>query len=77
MDIKQRIELAKVNVKKAEQAKTVAETQKASAEQQRDEVAEKMKAEGVTPETIAAEIAKEEAANLAAVEKIESLIPQV
>lgn len=77
MDIKQRIELAKVNLKRAEQAKTVAETQKAAAVTQRDEVAEKMAAESVIPETIDQVIAQEEAANLEALEKIENLIPQV
>jgi len=77
MDIKQRIEIAKTGLKKAEQAKTVAETQKASAEAQRDEVVEKMAAESVTPETIDQVIAQEEAANLEALEKIETLIPQV
>ena len=77
MDIKQRIEMAKINLKKAEQARTVAETQKAEAEKQRDEVRAKMLEEGVTPDTIGAEIAKLETAIQETLTTVESLIPRV
>jgi hypothetical protein len=77
MDIKTRIETAKNNLKRAEQAKTVAETQKAAAEQQREEVVQKMAAEGVTPETIAAKIAELETAITETLTTVEGLIPQV
>ena len=77
MDIKTRIETAKNNLKRAEQSKTVAETQKAAAEQQREEVVQKMVAEGVTPETIGAEIAKLETAITDTLTTVEGLIPQV
>lgn len=77
MDIKTRIETAKANLKRAEQAKTVAETQKAAAEQQREEVVQKMAAEGVTPETIGAEIVKLEQTITETLATVEQLIPQV
>ncbi|WP_371380864.1 hypothetical protein [Sporomusa aerivorans] len=77
MDIKTRIETAKTNLKRAEQAKTVAETQKAAAEQQREEVVQKMAAEGVTPETIAAKIAELETDITDTLTTVEGLIPQV
>ncbi|WP_371366246.1 hypothetical protein SRRS_06910 [Sporomusa rhizae] len=77
MDIRTRIDSAKSNLKRAEQAKTVAETQKTEAEKQRDEVIQKMLAEGVTPETIAGEIAKLETAIEETLTKVESLIPKV
>ena len=77
MDIKTRIETAKNNLKRAEQAKTVAETQKAAAEQQREEVVQKMAAEGVTPETIADKIAELETAITETLTTVEGLIPQV
>ena len=77
MDIKTRIETAKANMKRAEQAKTEAETQKAAAEQQREEVVQKMAAEGVTPETIGAEIVKLEQTITETLATVEQLIPQV
>lgn len=77
MDIKIRIEAAKANLKRAEQAKTVAETQKAAAEQQREEVVQKMAAEGVTPETIGPKIAELEAAITETLTTVEGLIPRV
>lgn len=77
MDIKTRIEAAKNNLKRAEQARTVAETQKAAAEQQRDEVVQKMAAEGVTPETIGEKIAELETAITETLATVEGLIPQV
>ena len=77
MDIKNRIEVAKINLKKAENAKTVKETQKAAAEKQRDEVVNKMAQEGVTPETVGEEVAKLEAEIAENLTKIEGLIPKL
>ena len=77
MDIKLRIETAKANLKRAEQAKTVAETQQASAVQQREEVVQKMAAEGVTPETIDKTISDLETSITKTLTKVEGLIPQV
>lgn len=77
METKQRIELAKANLRKAEQAKTIAETQKAAAEKQRDEVAAEMAQEGVTPETVADEITKLQTQVDADLTKVEELIPKV
>ena len=77
MDIKTRIETAKSNLKRAEQAQTVAETQKTAAEQQREEVVQKMATEGVTPETIAAKIAELETAITETLTTVEGLIPKV
>lgn len=77
MDIKNRIEVAKINLKKAENAKTIKETQKAAAEKQRDEVIEKMAAEGVTPETVADEVARLEAEIQEGLTKVEGLIPKL
>jgi chromosome segregation ATPase len=77
MDVKTRIETAKANLRRAEQAKTVAETQKAEAEKQRAEIEAKMLEEGVTPDTIAAEISRLEAEIEQTLTTVESLIPQV
>lgn len=77
MDAKQRIEVAKINLKRAEQAKTVAETQKASAEQQQQEIEKQMLELGVTPDTIEAEIAQLSTAMEEELTKIETLIPKV
>jgi len=77
MDVKNRIEVAKVNLKKAEQAKTIKETQKKAAEQQRDEVIVKLAQEGVTPETVAEEIAKLDSEIQASLTKVEGLIPRL
>jgi hypothetical protein len=77
MDAKQRIEVAKQKLKRAEQAKITAEAQKAAAEKQRDEVVAQMAAEGVTPETIQAEIAKLETEVNDGLAKVEQLIPNV
>lgn len=77
METKQRIEVAKTNLRKAEQAKVVAETQKAAAEKQLADVVEKMAAEGVTPETITAEITKLEAQVEADLAKVEGLLPRL
>jgi hypothetical protein len=77
MDAKQRIELAKVNLKKAETQKITLETQKTEAEKQRDDLVEKLKAEGVTPETAAPEIANLETKINEDLGKVETLIPAV
>jgi chromosome segregation ATPase len=77
MDIKNRIEVAKVNLKRAENTKTIKETQKAAAEKQRDDVVAKMAQEGVTPDGIAAEIEGLEATLNEGLTKIEGLIPKV
>lgn len=77
MEIKQRIEMAKANLKKAENAKTVAETQKAAAEKQLQEVQEEMEAAGVTAETINEEITTLETKVNADLDKVERLIPVV
>lgn len=77
MDAKQRIELGKMNLKKAEQAQTVAATQKEAAEKQLAEVVTEMEKEGVTPETIQQEIAQTEAARDMALDKFEQLLPKV
>ena len=75
-NLKDRLEQAKTNVRNAENAKTIAETQKASAEQQLEEVIAKMKEEGVTPETINEEIVKLESKITEDLAKVERLIPQ-
>lgn len=77
MDIKNRIEVAKINLRKAENAKVQAETQKAAAEKQLAEVIEQMAAEGVTPDTIQQEIAKLENQVETDLGRVEALIPQV
>ncbi|MGP9042140.1 hypothetical protein [Cytobacillus kochii] len=75
LEIKNRIETAKANLRKAENAKTVAETQKATAEQNLEEVKVKMSELGVTPETIQDEISKLEEKLQADLSKVERLIP--
>lgn len=77
MEIKNRIEVAKANLRKAENAKTVAETEKVQAEKQLKEVEEKMEAEGVTPSNIHAVIVELETQIEADLEKVEGLIPKV
>jgi len=66
-----------MNLKKAEQAQTVAATQKEAAEKQLAEVVTDMEKEGVTPETIQQEIAQTEAARDMALDKFEQLLPKV
>lgn len=75
MEINQRIEAAKANLKKAENAKTVAETQKSAAEKQLEENVQEMAAAGVTPETISLEIQTLEDQVAADLDKVERLIP--
>lgn len=77
MDTKQRIELAKSNLKRAEQAKTVAEVQKTTAEQQQKEIEAQMLELGVTPDTIGNEITRLNAAMEEELTKVENLIPKV
>lgn len=76
LELKNRIESAKAAVQRATTAKTVAETQKETAEQQLKEVVEKMAAAGVTPENINTEIVRLEEKLQADVAKVERLIPQ-
>lgn len=75
METNQRIEAAKANLKKAENAKTVAETQKSAAEKQLDENVQEMAAAGVTPQTITLEIQALEDQVAADLDKVERLIP--
>lgn len=75
MDVKMRIEAAKINLKKAEQAKTVAETQLAAAKTQQEEIIKEMAELGVTPETIDAEITKLETETAAQLTDVERMIP--
>ena len=75
-NLKDRLDAAKENVRKAENAKTIAETQKESAEQQVAEVVAKMKEEGVTPETINDEIQKLESKIDEDLAKVERLMPK-
>lgn len=77
MDIKARIETAKVRLNRAEKVKVEKETQLKGAQAQRDEIILKMAQEGVTPETIDDEIKKLEADITSGLDKIESLIPTV
>ncbi|TVX92251.1 hypothetical protein [Paenibacillus agilis] len=77
MDVKARIEQARARIEHAKRAQTVAETQLQAAEQQKEEATVKMLELGVTPETIADEIAKLEAQIAASLDKVETLIPAV
>lgn len=77
MELKNRIEVAKASLRKAENAKTVAETQKENAEGQLKEVVSKMAEAGVTPENINEEVVKLEEKINADLDKVERLIPSV
>lgn len=77
MELKQRIEVAKKNLKKAETAKIQAEAEKSSSEKQLQEIAEQMAQHGVTPETIQEEINKLDATVKDNLAHVERLIPQV
>lgn len=77
MELKQRIEIAKANLKKAETVKIQAEAEKTSAEKQLTEIAEQMAQHGVTPETIQEEINKLDTSVKENLEHVERLIPQV
>ena len=77
MDIKQRIEVAKINIKKAENQKTIKETQLKTAQEQLEEVIKKLAEEGVTPMNVADEVVKLEAEIGESLTKIEGLIPKL
>lgn len=77
MEIKNRIEIAKVNLRKAENAKVQAETQLEAARKQQEEIVEKMREAGVTPETITDEIKKLEVEIEEGLNKVEQLMPKV
>lgn len=77
MDNKTRIENAKAKLKKAETARITAETQKAAALQQQEEIVKQMAVEGVTPETIKDTIAKLETEVNETLTKVETLMPKV
>jgi chromosome segregation ATPase len=77
MDVKNRIEIAQVNLRQAENAKTVAETQKKTAEESLTKVIADMATKGVTPETVGDEITKLEASINTDLDTIEKLIPAV
>lgn len=77
MDFKERIEQAQANLKRAEQAKTVAETQLKTAKDECDAVVADMANLGVTPENIEAEIAKLENAVNEGLTAIEQAIPTI
>lgn len=77
MEIKERIEAAQVKLKKAEQAKTVAETQLTAAQEQLAEIEKQMTAEDVTPDTIDAEIKRLETLIEEGITKVEVMLPEV
>lgn len=77
MDVKSRIEMAKLKLRNAENAKITAETQKKTAEDNLKDVVVKMEENGVTPETIDAEITNLEKSINEDLESIEKLIPEV
>lgn len=74
---KERIEAVKDRIKKAEQARTVAETQKKTAEEQQEEVVKEMAQHGVTPETVGDEIKNLETKIQGDLEKVEGMVPEV
>lgn len=75
MDIQTRIETAKANLRKAENAKTVAQTQHDSAEKQLAETVAEMAEAGVTPDTINGEITSLEEKVTGDLDRIERMIP--
>lgn len=77
MDIKTRIESCQVNLKKADQARTIAQTQQASVEEQMAAEVAKMTELGVTPETIDQEIKQLESSINEDLTKVEELTPKV
>lgn len=77
MDARTRLEGIKANIKKAETAKITAETQVGTCNTQIAEVEQRMAAEGVTPDTIEAEIAKLDTTINDDLVKVEKLVPQV
>jgi chromosome segregation ATPase len=77
LDNKQRIELAKVGLQKAERAQVQAETEEKTAKEQREEIAGKLKELKVTPETAPKEIADLDQSISERLTKVEGLIPKV
>lgn len=77
MEIKERIEAAQGRIDRGKQAKTRAETQKETLEKQQSEIIAKMEADGVTPETIGAEIDKLKKTVLEGLDEVEKLVPEV
>lgn len=77
LDVKDRIATAKDKVKKAEQAEVAAKQDLKNLTAQRDEVVEKLKEKGVTPETAPVELERLEKAVLENLEKVETMTPEV
>jgi len=77
LDVKDRIATAKDRVKKAEQAEVAAKQDLKNLTAQRDEVVEKLKEKGVTPETAPAELERLEKSVLENLEKVETMTPEV
>ena len=73
----ERIQAVEEKVKKAEQAKIVAETQHKQAEEQLAEITKQMADLGVTPETIEAKIAELETKLEADLNTVENMVPEV
>lgn len=77
IDVKDRITTAKEKLKKAEQAEVAAKQDLKNLTAQRDEVVEKLKELGVTPETAPAELKRLEDSILTNLEKVETMTPTV
>jgi chromosome segregation ATPase len=77
LDNKQRIELAKVNLQKADRAQAQAETEEKTAKEQREELVGKLKELKVTPETAPKEISDLDQSISERLTKVEGLIPKV
>lgn len=77
MTVKERIDAAKVQLEKAERAKTVAETQLEAATKQCNDTIAEMEKYGVNPTTITDEIAKLSEQVETELSEIERAIPQV
>lgn len=77
MTIKERIERAQADIKTAEQAKTVAETQLETAKKECDNVIADMATYGVTPDNIEAEIERLEKEVDEGLTAIEQAIPKI
>lgn len=77
MDINARITAAQGRIDRAKQAKTRLETQKEHLEKAQADVVEKMKAEGVAPDTIGAEIDRLKTTVLEGLDEVEELVPEV
>lgn len=77
MDMQARITAAQAKLKKAEQLEIATRTQKEAAEKQVAEITAEMATENVTPDTIQAEMNREELTALDCLDKVEKLIPEV